>query len=92
MRPMLLSPDIIATMNQSWDTYRLTSIGCDRAAGTNTPTCSCSQWAAPTFNSVGAAVDAWIDHVISEMRRGPVLAQDDIKSGNVISSQQGDIL
>lgn len=51
------------TLREHW----ITSIGCDHAAGTDTPSCSCSQWKGPTVNSVGAAVNAWIEHVLTQV-------------------------
>lgn len=57
-----------ATLREHW----LTSVGCDHAAGTDTPSCSCSLWKGPTVNSVGAAVDAWIGHVIEQSSANPL--------------------
>lgn len=43
----------------------LTQIVCDHDAKTDRACCSCSEWRGPVVNSVGAAVESWIDHVLS---------------------------
>lgn len=45
----------------------LANIVCDHEAKTDTAICSCSQWADTPHPSVGAAVDAWIEHVFTTL-------------------------
>ena len=43
----------------------ITGIVCDHEAKTDRATCSCSRWRCDPLPNVGAAVNAWIDHVLS---------------------------
>src|SRR6185312_5337262 len=52
-----------AHLREHW----LASIVCDHEAKTDTAVCSCSQWADTPHPSVGAAVDAWIEHVFETL-------------------------
>jgi len=52
-----------AHLREHW----LASIVCDHEAKTDTAICSCSQWADTPHPSVGAAVDAWIEHVFATL-------------------------
>lgn len=53
-----------AALEQHW----ITSVNCDKDAGTNYASCSCSEWRGKTWNSVGAAVREWIDHVMETVQ------------------------
>lgn len=44
----------------------ITSVNCDKAAGTNYATCACSLWRGPIRKSVGEAVKDWIAHLLAE--------------------------
>jgi len=44
----------------------ITGTNCDKAAGTNYATCSCSQWRGPVRKSLGEAINDWIAHVLAE--------------------------
>ncbi len=45
----------------------LHQIVCNHEDGTDKPCCSCSMWNCPPQPSIGAAVEAWIDHVIQQL-------------------------
>lgn len=45
----------------------LTRIECDHATRTDRPVCACSLWRCDPMPNVGAAVEAWIDHVCEQM-------------------------
>jgi hypothetical protein len=56
---------IKAVLREHW----LTGIVCDHEAKTDRATCSCSVWRCEPLPSVGAAVDAWINHVLCPVSR-----------------------
>jgi hypothetical protein len=47
--------------------HYLTEIQCHHATKLDTAHCWCTVWASEALPSVGAAVDAWIEHVLSEV-------------------------
>jgi Lar family restriction alleviation protein len=57
-----------AHLREHW----LVSVVCDHEAKTDTATCSCSQWRDEPHPSVGAAVDAWIEHVFAALASPPM--------------------
>ncbi len=50
----------------------LTGIHCDHDTKTDTATCYCTIWRSEPMPTVGAALDAWIDHLLEHI---PALAQ-----------------
>lgn len=46
----------------------LTGIHCDHEAQTDVATCYCSVWKSDPLPSVGAAVDAWIEHLLTHLQ------------------------
>jgi len=46
----------------------LTGIHCDHDAKTDVATCYCTVWRSAPASNVSVAVDAWIDHVIEQLR------------------------
>jgi hypothetical protein len=47
----------------------LTEVECHHEAKTDTAHCYCTVWASGALSSVGAAVDAWIAHVVEEVQK-----------------------
>lgn len=54
------------TLKEHW----LTTIVCDHRARTDKPVCFCG-WVHEPLPSVGAAVDAWVEHVTEMVRSHP---------------------
>lgn len=52
------------TLKDHW----LTQIRCDHANKTDKASCACSEMAGPECNSVGEAVESWIDHFIEQLQ------------------------
>jgi hypothetical protein len=45
----------------------ISGIICDHVSKTDRATCSCSLWRSDPKPNIGAAVDAWIDHVLESI-------------------------
>jgi hypothetical protein len=50
-------------LQQHW----LTGIHCDHESKTDVATCFCTVWRSDPMPNVGAAVNAWIDHVFEQL-------------------------
>jgi DnaJ-class molecular chaperone len=53
--------EIKTRLREHW----ITGIICDHDAKTDRATCSCSLWRSSPMPNVGAAVNAWIEHVLT---------------------------
>lgn len=52
------------TLREHW----LTGIQCDEATGTDVASCYCAVWCSGRQPNVGAAVKAWVEHVMEQVR------------------------
>ena len=52
---------VAAALREHW----LTGVVCDHDAKTDRATCACSLWRCDPQPNVGAAVNAWIDHLLA---------------------------
>lgn len=47
------------------------SVNCDKRVHTNRASCSCSVWVGHQVTSIGAAVDEWVEHVLTALAVPP---------------------
>ena len=64
-----IADKIIGTFRKTLKQHWITAIICDEATHTDRIGCWCGAWQCPPQPNVGAAVDAWIDHVISSEKK-----------------------
>ena len=56
----------IDAVEDSLRAHWITSVNCDKEAGTNYASCSCSIWRGPVRSTLGEAVNDWVAHVLAD--------------------------
>jgi len=59
----------IDAVEDSLRAHWITSVNCDKEAGTNYASCSCSIWRGPVRSTLGEAVNDWVAHVLADRVR-----------------------